>query len=317
MSPSRLLTLTFCLLTTLLVAGCRNGPRAEAVNRESFEQELRQLEEVNFELGLEIEDLRQQLALYQAQRDGTGLKSGTLPRATPAPRSTPEIDDPDRRSDPPISPPPPTDRRGPADMLLPPPTNGPPEVEVPPLELPEISPPNPNIPDAGGPAPPFDPSAQLRTMQPPGDATPLRPASATRITEQAPRQEPQVRVAFHEALTRGLDVDGRPGDEGIIVVVTLVDMQGRQVRMPAQMAVAVVDPQLPREHAKIAHWEFTPEETAAAFGSTPFGEGHFFELLWQRVPPGHADIEVHVQAITPGGQEVRAVRPIRIALTRR
>ncbi len=303
MSPHRLLALMLALLALQVITGCRQGPRAQAVHKESYERELRQLEEVNFELGLKIEDLQHQVAQLRSDTRTSPLPAGQR-RADPLPDPPrpPAEDRPRRRDD---------DRRGPPDLDFPAPRNGPPEVEVPPLELPEIRPPHPDVPDAGGEAPLFDPSAGLRPLAPPASAGLLRPAAA-----EVPA-EPTMQLVFHDALTRGLDLDGRPGDEGLRLVVTLVDAAGQPLRVPVRLAVAVVDPQLPKQHARLAFWEFTPEQSFEAFGSTPFGEGYFFELLWQRVAPANPKIEIHVRAITPGGQELRAVKPLVIAVTRR
>ena len=63
-------------------------------------------------------------------------------------------------------------------------------------------------------------------------------------------------ITLHPALTGGIGSGGRPGDEGLLVVVEPRDFGGNIVNAPGDISVALLDPALTGEQARLARWDF-------------------------------------------------------------
>ncbi len=141
-------------------------------------------------------------------------------------------------------------------------------------------------------APPFDPSA----------------SEITEPTVLGANEDPNVSdVTFHRLLTGGYDSDGRPGDEGVSILLEPRNPRGELVRTPGDIEIAVVDPE--RGDGRVAQWRFAAGELAAHWERRAVGEGFFLELPWPNRPPDNRQLELIVTYRTPRGKRLVASRP--------
>jgi len=117
------------------------------------------------------------------------------------------------------------------------------------------------------------------------------------------------RVLVNRALSGGFDADGRPGDEGVIVVIEPRDREDRYVRAPGDVSVVLLDPAL---DARVARWHFSAAETARMFHDSTFGRGMQLEMSWPGDPPESRELHVFVRYATADGRQLEVDQPIRI-----
>ena len=110
-------------------------------------------------------------------------------------------------------------------------------MEVPPGEVPERM----KVPGDNGPRP-VSPSGGPA----PGPSTHWSPAgNPPRERNFVPADNsPVAQITLHPALTGGIGVGSRSGDEGLLVVVEPRDFSGKIVNAPGEISVALLDPAL-------------------------------------------------------------------------
>ena len=119
-------------------------------------------------------------------------------------------------------------------------------------------------------------------------------------------------ITLHPALTGGIGTGGRHGDEGLLVVVEPRDFGGNIVNAPGNISVALLDPALSGEQARLARWDFAAAETQGMIrtGSQP---GIHLRLPWTSTP-AHDRLKVFVRYTTRDGRKLQAERLIAVAL---
>jgi len=125
------------------------------------------------------------------------------------------------------------------------------------------------------------------------------------------------RLVLLGTATGGYDADGRPGHEGISVVLQPADQQGRLVEAPADVTVVVLDPAEVGQAARVARWDLPAELTAAAFCRVGNTRAMKLDLTWPGDPPKHSLLHVFVRYTTRDGRNLKADRQIRIQLPSR
>lgn len=317
----------FVFLTGLLMMlGCRTDPRITAL-----ENELRLQEDRIYELQDSLETAQASLDACQKEnetpRKGEGeadtTPERTLPRAPTPPeppaKFAPAEGKPAKSAK--SSVPPKAEEIPDLQIEMPEPGDFKPEVPntlksapaapgvlpTPPLRDAPKAIPNPSRgKDAPDEAPPFKPGANK-------GAGPVLPrADVGSIDSASARVQ---KIALDELLTGAFDVDGRPGDDGLSVVVQPLDDGGRRAVAAGPISVVLIDPALSGEAARVARWDFTAEETAAMYRKSGSAEGFHLELRW---PDGtslaHDDLRLFVRYTTADGRKLQAEKPIEIAL---
>lgn len=120
------------------------------------------------------------------------------------------------------------------------------------------------------------------------------------------------RIKLDRRLTGGWNADGRPGDEGIGLVLELRNAANRILPVPATVTVVLIDPQLPADRARVARWDVSPQEAGDSFRKSLLGHGMHLDLPWAAVPPTGRDFELHVRVLSESGEEFRTSLPVRI-----
>ena len=147
--------------------------------------------------------------------------------------------------------------------------------------------------EGGGQAPPFNPGAG--------------PSGAT----AQPHSTKVASLVLNRMLCGGYNADGRPGDEGITVVLEPRDAHGRIVKAPADVSVVVLDQALDGEAARVARWDFSATDLAGRFST---GQGMLIQSTWPAARPLHGDLHLFVRYTTHDGRRFEVDRPIRVVL---
>ncbi len=165
--------------------------------------------------------------------------------------------------------------------------------------------------------PPLDTTPQPRRSRPTPPASPEMPqielpnsgisppveSIQTRDDAAAAEGKP-TQILVNRRLTGGIEREGAVGDTGILVAFELRDAEGRTVKSPGAVSVVVLDPAQQGEAARIARWNFTPEEIAEHFRSAQKSHGLQFELPWPGEAPRNRDLQLFVRYTTREGQKL-------------
>ena len=93
-------------------------------------------------------------------------------------------------------------------------------------------------------------------------------------------------------LTGGADLDpGKPGDEGLIVMVTPIDETGDILKAAGAFDFDVFDLDDPK-HPLIGHWHFDLQQSRSAWIDVLLQYGYRFTLPWQKIIPRHPNLTV-------------------------
>ncbi len=122
------------------------------------------------------------------------------------------------------------------------------------------------------------------------------------------------RIDVRQQLAGGFDADGRPGDDGITLVVAPRTADGRPLDAAGKMAVVVLDPAYDDESARVARWDLTAADVARASRAGGSEGGFRLQLPWTAAPPTHGDLYVFVRYFTSDGRRLHAEGPIHVAL---
>jgi hypothetical protein len=217
----------------------------------------------------------------------------------------------------------------------------PPVVEVPPYEgPPEIQPFDPDVPEGrrGGDDPSDDagttdgatgddearprasgvgPKLKPRGYEVPSDEPPPPFKEKTARTlpggGASPGDDETVRqITLNRRLTGGHDTDGRPGDEGVMVVIEPLDAEGELIEVAGDVSVILLDPAQQGEASHVARWDFTAEEASKFLKRTPMGDGLHFTMRWPHSPPVNRALDLYVKYKTPDGRELRVEKQIEV-----
>lgn len=259
-----------------LLCGCRSN-----VNRELLERELLAQENQIYQLQDQVDEYESRLDSCQRENDAL---LGELGRARtsgkrPAVRATDELS-------------PPVVEPGTGEAVLP--YDG----------LPLISPPDPKVPEGDHMA--KDATAAGKKGRP--GAARLHKAS----DRHGPIDQLVEQITLNRKLTGGHNVDGHPGDDGVMVVVEPLNAAGDLVEVPGEISIVVLDPAVEGEAARVARWDFNAQEAAGHLKRTPMGDGLHFDLRWPHSPPVHRVLNLYVRYTTADGRRLQVEKQIEV-----
>ena len=84
--------------------------------------------------------------------------------------------------------------------------------------------------------------------------------------------------------TGGVDEDGVPGDDGLMVVVIPKDEDGSPVKVPAQVQIAAWEVTPAGLKRQIGNWTVPPEKVRPTWRSGLISTGYFVPIAWQTYP---------------------------------
>jgi hypothetical protein len=115
--------------------------------------------------------------------------------------------------------------------------------------------------------------------------------------------------------TGGVDEDGVPGDDGLMVVVVPRDEDGAAVKVPAKVQIAAWEVTPAGLKNPIGTWEVPAEKVRPAWRSGFVSTGYFVAVPWQTYP-GTEKVRIAVRLTTLDGRAFEADRDVLVKLGR-
>lgn len=296
----------------LVIAGCRSQPYVNA-HIESVNAEYRQLEDYVYALEDENSRLHGELEAVRTTAtpgagsattvpsSGGGLirraPSGIIPRRSRTTEPSPDVEAPliEVPGTTPAAPPrggrssmqrPATDSLAPTD-----PANTPPNIEFP-LRRRDSSPPGEEVLPV--------PSGQRSDA----NSRSVEPLSAV-VTDK------KITHLFLNPLqTGGADFDGRPGDDGLRIVMEPQNAAGQSVREAGALSIVLLDPSREGEAARVARWDFDAAATRQLLADSSPGRGIKVEVPWPSTAPDATRLKLFVRYEAPDGRRLQTDREI-------
>lgn len=120
-----------------------------------------------------------------------------------------------------------------------------------------------------------------------GEATHVLPGYAQHGGQAAPTGQAPTLPLKEISLgggTGGVDEDGKPGDESLMVVVVPKDDDGTAVKLPGQAVIAAYEISPQGLKSQIGQWNVTPDQLRRAWKSGLLSSGYFIPLQWDKLP---------------------------------
>jgi hypothetical protein len=111
--------------------------------------------------------------------------------------------------------------------------------------------------------------------------------------------------------TGGLDEDGAPGDEALMVVVVPRDDDGSAVKVPGRLQVSALEVTPQGLKNPIGNWDISPERLRPTWRSGVLSTGYFVTLPWQTFPTTER-VRVLVRLSTIDGRAFEADRDVTV-----
>jgi len=113
--------------------------------------------------------------------------------------------------------------------------------------------------------------------------------------------------------TGGVDEDGLPGDDKLMVVVVPRDTDGTPIKVPGLLQIAAWEVSTAGIKTPIGQWTLTPEQLRPTWRNGFISTGFFVTVPWQTYP-GTEKVRVAVRLTLPDGQAFEADRDITVKL---
>jgi hypothetical protein len=326
------------LLAAASCAGCHNNKAFTTAYIESINAENRQLEDALYQREYEVEKLRKELDKRRiadpderlpledspprrSRRSPSGLK--TTPRRSEEDLGPPKIEF-DEATPAIEGPAPPKPKPRPS---LAPPVEDPPvePLDLKPIEAPlKEKPPVLEPADDPAPPPPAPTSLPRKTLTPPAkreptptaEELPLPKPTAKGVSYEAPlAAKPSVeQIVLNPARTSGLELDARPGDDGVTLWLEPRDGDGKFLADAGTVAVVALDPGHSGPAARIARWDLTTTQLNRRLMKVEGVRGYQLQLPWKGKTPEHPALRVVVRFETSDGRRLEASRDLEIEL---
>lgn len=115
-------------------------------------------------------------------------------------------------------------------------------------------------------------------------------------------------VAVNRQLSRGEDIDGLPGHEGLTLLVQPIDHDGVIHKVPGKLTVMISESESPNVERQIGFWEFTPRETESFFVKDEIDQqGILLHLPWDNFVPTENKLKVSVRYTTRDNRKLDTV----------
>ena len=130
----------------------------------------------------------------------------------------------------------------------------------------------------------------------------------------AGRNENVAAIYVDPQVTRGANLDGIRGDEGLELLIQPQNAQGMVVTQPGRMTVSLIDPAAAPISQRLGMWEFSSDEIDLfAVESPGDGRGYLLHLPWELNTPTNNRLVVFVRYITADGRRLETSHEMTIA----
>lgn len=287
LSPAVCLALS--ALASWPLAGCKTGPYVNA-HIETLNAEFRQLEDYVYCLEEENSRLTQEL---EAARDAK--QPTTNQRRSPRTPFLRPTEDPPGLDVPSVE--------MPADPANSPPRRSNRPAIDPPAEM-DLAPPTVELPQE---------SDELPKPAAPGAAKPLAPEP---LKSTKPADTKVTHLFLNPVLTGGSDLDGQPGDDGLSVVIEPRSADDELVPQAGSVSVVVLDPTKAGDAARVARWDFAASEVQQKLSTTSAAPGIRLQMPWPATPPANDKLHLFIRYETTDGRRLQTDREIFVGQAR-
>ena len=114
-------------------------------------------------------------------------------------------------------------------------------------------------------------------------------------------------IIINRSLSKGQDIDGFPGDEGLALLIQPITATGAVRKVAGHLTIRVVEPGGPQVERQIGLWQFTPEETKNFFVKDEIDQqGILLHLPWDNIVPTGKQVDVFVRYMTHDQRSIDA-----------
>jgi hypothetical protein len=138
-------------------------------------------------------------------------------------------------------------------------------------------------------------------------------ATAGQASSGTPLDRQVTQLYLNPLLTGGADLDGKPGDDGLSLVIEPRNAANQYVPDAGAISVVALDPTRQGEAARLGRWDFDATTTRQLLARTSVARGIQLDLPWPGSPPASRRLHVFVRYETAGGEKVQADHEITLA----
>jgi len=113
--------------------------------------------------------------------------------------------------------------------------------------------------------------------------------------------------------TGGVDEDGKPGDESLVVAIIPRDDDGTAVKVPGQAVIAVYEVSPQGLKSQIGQWNVTADQLRRAWKSGLLSSGYFVPLQWDKLP-GTDRLRIVARFTSNDGQTFEADKDVTVRI---
>jgi hypothetical protein len=122
-----------------------------------------------------------------------------------------------------------------------------------------------------------------------------------------------VELAFHPTLSRAIDMDDRPDDDGLYLVLQPKNERGQMVPIVASLIIFALDPAREGDAAKIGRWEYSAADIEAKLQPIGSEQGIHLRLPWNGPDPSADRVIVFALFKFDNGRQVMGEKEIFIS----
>lgn len=120
-------------------------------------------------------------------------------------------------------------------------------------------------------------------------------------------------IVIDKRQSQGQDVDGKPGDEGLNLLIQPKAFSGETLLQTGELTVSVIDPAESPDDQRVGLWKFLPDETKLFFANdSRRSRGILLHLPWDQSTPRNRELVVFVRFRTNDGRNLETSSKIRI-----
>ena len=161
----------------------------------------------------------------------------------------------------------------------------------------------------------FELNRRIAELSPEGSGTAVPQHVASRLASESDDPFRAMTLGLHR-VTGGLDLDGKPGDDGLRVVLQPKDGQGDVVKRAGALEIELFDLAIDAGERRLGKWEFTVDQAAKEWVSGLLGvSGYSLQLPWpEGKVPEHDHLTIAVRMTTLDGRPLTAQKDITVQL---
>lgn len=126
-------------------------------------------------------------------------------------------------------------------------------------------------------------------------------------------REPVTQIFIDSDATHGEDVDGKPGDEGLVLLIQPRNQRGQVVNESGEITISLMEPSANGAEQRIGLWKFTPEEIRLfALNNQNRQQGFLLHLPWENNIPKTNELLLYVRYWTIDGRRLESSLPLSI-----